>query len=114
MKKVINVKPLNEIELQFEDGKSLTLKFDCEALTRFNDIAKDFYKNKSIPEMCAKVIYIGAKTITLEEARAIVANLDISSIIEIINEFNESMGVSLDEVKGEHAKKLMAQFLNSK
>lgn len=114
MKKVINVKPLNEIELQFEDGKSLTLKFDCEALLRFNDIAKDFYKDKSIPEICAKVVYIGAKTITLEEARAIVANLDPGSIMEIVSEFNESMGVSLKGAQKEYAKKLMAQFLESK
>ena len=37
-KKTINVKPVSEIELQFEDGKSLTLRFDVKALVNFNDL----------------------------------------------------------------------------
>jgi hypothetical protein len=113
MKKVINVKPLTEIELQFEDGKCLSLIFDVEALLRFNNIAEDFYKDTSTPEICAKIVYIGAKTITIEESRAIVSSLDPGTIIEIITEFNESMGVAQNGVQKEYAKKMIAQFLNS-
>lgn len=119
MKKRINVKPVTELELIFEDGKSLTLKFDVEALTHFNDFEdgmQGFLKDKSTPEICAKIVYIGGSShndnLDINEARKIVSNMDPATITEIIYEFNESMGVTQNEAQKELSKKLMAQFLN--
>lgn len=119
MKKTINVKPVDEIVLQFESGESLTLRFDVEALTHFDDLdggLKSFFNEDKIPERCAKILYIGTKSsnpnFTYEKARAIVSELSLPTITEIINEFNESMVTTKDGVQSELSKKLIAQFLN--
>ena len=116
-KKIINVKPATEIELQFEEGRSLTLKFDVKALLNFNDLEdglNGFVKEKSLPIMCAKVIYVGAKAndenFTYDEALKITSELDPGTITDIINEFSDSMGSSKNEVKSEHQKKLTMEF----
>jgi hypothetical protein len=121
MKKIINVKLVNELELKFEDGKSLTLKFDVQALSHILDFKgglEEFIKDPSTPEVCAKLLYIGAVSnnveFTVEEARKVVSNLDPATITTIINEFNESMGAGTNEVNKELQKKMMALFLNSK
>lgn len=118
-KKIINVKPVSEIELQFEDGKSLTLRFDVKALLNFNDLddgLNGFIKDNSLPIMCSKIIYIGAKSVdndfTYDEAYKITSQLDPSTITTIINEFNESMGTVKSEVQDEAQKKFMTEFLN--
>lgn len=117
-KKKINVKPVSELELQFEDGNIVTLRFDVKALLNFNDFEDGltgFIKDASLPTMCSKVIYIGAKSLddnfTYEDALKITAELDPCTITEIINEFNESMGTSKNELQGEYQKKLMEQFV---
>lgn len=119
-KKIINVKPVTELELQFEDGKSLCIVFDTEAISNFNDLEggiKGFIEEKSIPEKCAKVIYTGAKSrqpdFTLEEARALVSELSPVTITEIMNEFNENMGATKNEVQSELQKKLMKEFVET-
>jgi hypothetical protein len=119
-RKTINVKPVTELELQFEDGKSLTLRFDVQALLNFNDLEGGLtgaIKEKSIPIMCSKVVYIGAKAVdenfTYEEAVKITSELDPSTIVDIINEFNESMGTTKNEVQSEAQKKLMKEFIES-
>lgn len=119
-RKTINVKPVSELELQFEDGKSLVLRFDTQALLNFNELEgglTGFIKEKSIPVMCSKVVYIGAKAtdgnFTYEEALKITSELDPGTIMEIINEFNESMGTSKNEVQSELQKKLMAEFVKN-
>jgi hypothetical protein len=118
MRKKINVKPVNELELVFEDGKSLILKFDMEALLHFNDVAEGLFQDISIPEICAKVIYIGGANYNdgfdLKEARKIVSNLDPETITVIINEFTANMNIEMNEVQKELSKKLMEQFLSTK
>lgn len=118
MKKIINVKPVTELELQFESGETLSLRFDVKAISNFNEIEggiNDFLKEMSMPEMCAKVIYIAGVSnnseLTLERARVITSNLDPMTITEIMTEFNISMGSGKNEVQKEIQKKLMEQFL---
>jgi hypothetical protein len=120
MKKIINVKPVTELELQFEDGKVICVVFDTEAvfnLTELDGGINSFMSEKSLPERCAKIIYAGAKTkqneFTIEDARALVCELSPVTITEIMNEFNENMGVAKNEVQSELQKKLMKQFLES-
>jgi hypothetical protein len=118
MKKIINVKPVTEIELKFEDGSSLDICFDAEAVSNFSELEGGltaFIKEDSMPERCAKIIFIGARSkksdFTLEAARAIVANMAPTTITEIVLEFNESMGAASNEVQSELQKKLMEQYL---
>ena len=119
MKKTFNVKPVTEIELKFENGESLDIVFDIEAISNFTDLdggLTTFINEDKLPERCAKIIYIGAKArrqeFTLEEARILVSNMDTVTITDIMNEFNESMGASKNGVQSELTKKLMAQYLD--
>jgi hypothetical protein len=117
MKKKINALPVTELELLFEDGNSLELKFDAEAVSNFSELdggLTAYIKEDKYPERCAKIVYIGAKAkkpdFTLEEARVIVSELSPITITEIMNEFNESMGASKNGVQSELQKKLMEDF----
>lgn len=117
-RKVINVKPPTELELQFEDGRSLLVVFDTEAYMNLSELGgglTGFASEKSLPEQCAKIIYSGAtsrnRDFTIEESRVLVSNMDISSITDIINEFSESVGMTKNGVQSELQKKLMEQFV---
>ena len=119
MKKTFNVKPVTEIELKFENGESLDIVFDIEAISNFTDLEgglTSFIQEDKLPERCAKIIYIGAKArkqdFTLEDARTLVSNMDTLTITEVMNEFNESMGAAKNGVQSELSKKLMAQYLD--
>lgn len=119
-RKVISVKPVTELELQFEDGKSLCVVFDTEAFMNLSELdggLTGFSSEKSLPEQCAKIIYAGAKSrnknFTLEDSRALVSNMDIASITDVINEFSESVGMTKNGVQGELQKKLMEQFIQT-
>lgn len=119
-KKVISAIPLSELELQFIDGTNLTLVFDMESIANLRHLKggmTSLIKESSIPEKCAKIIFIGAKSrnhdFTLEKARKLVSQLSPITITEIINEYSESMGATKDGVQSELQKKLMEEFLKS-
>ncbi len=119
MKKKIGVKPVIEIELEFQEGNSLNIRFDAEAISNFSELEgglTSFINEDRLPERCAKIIYIGAKSLqsefTLEEARAIVSEMSPITITEIVNEFNESMGYAKNELQGELQKKLAEQYMS--
>jgi hypothetical protein len=118
MKKIIKVQPISEIELEFDNEKSLYIRFDMEALLRFDDIPgglTSFIADTSVAERCAKVIYIGAVNsnpgFTLEKAREIVVNMDPNSVMEVLIEFGNSMGTTNNEMIKELQKKTMMEFL---
>jgi hypothetical protein len=118
MKKSYNVKPVDEIELSFEDGKKVILKFDVKSLLNLNNLKggmASFFKEKSLPEMCAKLIYMSGaeynEGLDLAEARKIVSNLDWKTIMSLMNDFGESMGISVGEGQADMLKKMMPQFL---
>jgi hypothetical protein len=117
MKKQISVMDPTELEIKFEDGKVINLIFDVKSLTGFNNVEGGFsalLNEKSIPELCARIIYATGtehnEGLDLQKAREMVSRMDILTLGEIMNEFNESIGTSKNEVQKELQKKLMAQY----
>lgn len=116
-KKIMTCKAAPEIELQFDGGEAILLRFDIRCLATIQEHEgglKDFLKN-SLPEMAAIIVYGAGKDINdgfdEQKARTIVANMSIENITEIINTFQESVGQTTND---ENAKKLVAQFLGEK
>lgn len=116
MKKIISCKPVDDIELQFNGGESILLRFDVESLMHLQEIEGNLNElfKMPIPEMCALVIYAGAvahnEGMTKEKAREMVCGMSIDTINAILEEFGASMGQN----NSEYGKKLMAQFLAKK
>lgn len=116
-KKVMTCKAAPEIELQFDGGESILLRFDIRCLVNMQEVEgglKEFMK-KGIAEMAAAIVYAAGKDINdnfdEEKARAIISNMSIDNITEIVKTFEESIGSTGNE---EEAKKIMAQLLGKK
>lgn len=116
-RKRIECKPTPEIELAFEEGESILLRFDISALMAIQELEGGLNNlmEKSVPEMCAVIMYGAGKehnaNFTLERAREIISNLSVSVITEIYEEFTDAMTASSKQEKEELAKKVMAQYL---
>ncbi len=114
MRKVIECKPVSEVELRFNGGESIILRFDVEALMTLQETEGDLGAalKKSPSEMCASILYAGAvgknEGMTKEKARELVCQMSIETINAIIEEFTESFGKGGNE---EYTKKILAQFL---
>jgi len=113
-KKVMTCKAAPEIELQFDGGETILLRFDIRCLAAIQELEgglKDFLK-KPLPEMAAIIVYGAGKDINSDfdeqKARGIVSNMSIETITEIINTFQESVGQNANE---EETKKMLAQIL---
>lgn len=117
-RKVISCKPTPEIELAFEGGEAILLRFDISALMAIQEMdgGLNNLMSKSVPEICAVIMYGAGKehneNFTLEKAREIVSNLSVSVIAEIYEEFTDAMYASNKEQKEDLAKKMMAQYLD--
>ena len=117
MRKVINCKPVPELEINIDGGDSVLLRFDVNAVMALQELEGGIAEvlKMKIPEMAATIIYAGAITstpdFTIEKARQMVAFMAIEDITAIIDEFSNSMGVVKNGESEEYAKKLMAQFL---
>ena len=117
-RKVISCKPAPEIELAFDGGESILLRFNTMALMTIQEMEGGLNNllTKSFPEMCAVIMYGAGKEMnegfTLEKAREITSNLSIDVIAEINETFTEAMYASNKEEKEELAKKMMAQYLD--
>lgn len=113
-KKVMTCKAAPEIELQFDGGESILLRFDIRCLVNMQEVEgglKEFMK-KGIAEMAAAIVYAAGKGINddynEEKAREIVSNMSIQNITEIVKTFEESVGTVGGD---EETKKLIAQIL---
>lgn len=117
-RKVIACKPTPEIELEFEGGESILLRFDIRALMVIQEMEGGLNNlmNKSVSEICAVIMYGAGKehneNFTLEKAREIISNLSVSVMTEIYDEFTSAMVANSKQEKEELAKKLMAQYLD--
>lgn len=111
MKKTINVKPVSEIALDFDNGETITLRFDIRALMQLKEMHDlETLTSEPIPEVCAMLVASSAvDQLDLEEARSIVASMDLSTIMAIMSEWNDSLGGD-----DEATKKVTAAFLNKK
>ena len=113
-KKIMTCKAAPEIELQFEGGEEILLRFDIRCLSNIQETEgglAEFIK-QGVAEMAAAIVYAAGKDINddfdKEKARAIISNMSIENITEIIKTFEESVGSTGNE---EEAKKLLAQIL---
>ena len=116
-RKVMQCKSAPEIELCFDGGEVILLRFDIRCLVNIQEFKGGLAKfvKQSTAEMAASIIYAAGKDINddfdEEKARAIISNMSIDNITEIIKTFEESIGSTGNE---EEAKKLMAQLLGKK
>lgn len=116
-KKTMVCKTAPEIELCFDGGEAILLRFDIRCLLALQELdggLTEFVK-KGIAETAVMIVYAAGKDINENfdeaKARAIVSNMNLENIIEIANTFSESMGSYAED---ENTKKLIAQFLTPK
>ena len=119
MAKKMVCKAAPEIEISIDGGdESVLLRFDVACLASLQELEggmKALFK-MNIPEQAARLMYAAGKdhneNFTLEDARKMVSCMDVSSVLEIINVFSESVGSEVDKtVPNEYIKKMMAQLL---
>ena len=114
MAKKMICKSAPEIELCIDGGDSVLLRFDVQCLANLQEVEGGYKAllKMPIPEQAALLMFCAGKdnneNYTLEDARKMVACMDIASVTEILNTFSESTGT---QVEGDYAKKLMAQML---
>ena len=113
-RKVMQCKSAPEIELCFDGGEAILLRFDIRCLVNIQEAKgglKKLIKN-GIAEMTATIIYAAGKDINdnfdEKKAREITSNMSIEGITEIVKTFEESIGTAGDN---EDTKKLIAQLL---
>lgn len=116
-RKVMTCKSAPEIELCFDGGEAILLRFDIRCLMELQALEGGLAElaNSGIAESAAKILYAAGAGINENydesKAKEIVSNMSIDNIIEIVNTFSESMGNIADD---EAIKKMVAQFLNKK
>ena len=116
-RKVMTCKSAPEIELCFDGGEAILLRFDIRCLLALQELEGGLTElaNKGVVETVAKIVYAAGKDINenYDESKAneIVSNMSIENIMEIANTFSESMGSFTED---ETTKKMVAQFLNMK
>lgn len=118
MKKTICAEEATELELQFNNGKSLNLHFNIKALSFINDKGigglKGLLERMNVPEYCAKIIYMTAKAageeMTLQKARKLTCTLSPKTITTIVQEFQSLYGSDADE---ESQKKTAEEIIKS-
>lgn len=117
-KRIMTCKAAPEIELQFDGGEVILLRFDIRCLSNIQELegGMEGFLKKTFTEMAAAILYAAGKDLNdgLDElkARELISKMAIENIVELIEIFQESVGAKggNDEV----AKKLMAQFLANK
>lgn len=118
-KKIMACKAAPEIELCFDGGESILLRFDIRCLMNIQELEGGLgeFMKKNVAEMAAGIVYAagkginGDKDFTEEKARALISGMSLGDLLDIIKTFEESIGETKND---ENAKKLMAQFLTQK
>lgn len=121
MKKTYAVKPKTEIELQFEDGKSINITFGAAAIqhliTDFDGGLSEALESE-YTELCARIIYSGSveheSEMSIDKAKQIVSNLDLETLTSIIEDFTDSLGKEKKAEIKELQKKSMMEFVTKK
>lgn len=105
MKKTLSVEEATELELKFNDETSLNLAFNVRALSFINDKCigglKGLMQQTSVPEYCAKIVYMTAKAageeMTIQKARTLVCQMSPKIVTEIVQEYQATYGGDMDE-----------------
>lgn len=114
-KKIMTCKAAPEIELCFDGGEAILLRFDIRCLSNIQELDGGLagFLKKGIAEMAASIVYAAGKDINEDfdenKARELIANMSIDNITEIVKTFEESVGSSSEE----ETKKLIAQLLKN-
>ncbi len=120
MGKIICVRPPEELIIQFADGKEYKAVFNMNCLRNFQEMINKqgniALTELSIVRLCCMILYAGinqhGEEISYEEAEALVANMNIQSVNEIVDTFTNEMQGNMKEEQKELVKKMMAQYLN--
>ena len=116
MAKKMICKPAPEIEICIDGGDSKLLRFDVQCLAELQETKGGITKlfKMPLPEQAALIVYAAGKNhndnFTLDDARKMIACMDIESIKEILTTFGESAGTTSD-VSNDFVKKVLAQML---
>ena len=114
-KKIMTCKAAPEIELCFDGGEAILLRFDIRCLSNIQELDGGLtgFLKKGIAEMAASIVYAAGKDINEDfdenKARELIANMSIDNITEIVKTFEESVG----SISEEETKKLIAQLLKN-
>ncbi len=112
-KKVMQCKPAPEIELVTEEGETITLRFNINMWVNLQEGENglEALKELSVPETAALITYAAGKDInegfTLEKARELIAFMDMQSVSEILNTFNESTGFDMEKLTDDQKKTIL-------
>ena len=115
-KKVMTCTAAPEIELQFDGGEAILLRFDVRCLVNIQEMDGGItgFMKKGVAEMAAAIIYAAGKGINdnfdENKARGITAGMSIDTILEVVKTFEESVGATGSD---ENTKKIKAQILES-
>lgn len=119
-KKIMTCKAAPEIELQFDGGVFVLLRFDIRCLVNIQELEgglKAFVK-KGVAEMAAGIVYAAGKDINEDfdekKANAIVSEMSLENVLEIVKTFEESIGSTASGASEEEVKKMVAQLLEKK
>lgn len=114
MKKVLQVKEANELELCFTD-KTLTARFDMRAVSIMQDELRKIREIRRMPfeRIAAIILYSGIKVnheeFTMDEAVALALTIRPCDLNEIVKDYVESIQGTWDP--NEEVKKTIAQIL---
>ena len=112
-KKIMQCKPAPEIELVTEEGETITLRFNINMWVNLQEGENglEALKSLSVPETAALIVYAAGKDInedfTLEKARMIISCMDMQSVSEILNTFNESTGFNIENLSDDQKKTIL-------
>lgn len=115
-KKTMVCKTAPEIELCFDGGEAILLRFDIRCLANIQELEGGLpaFIKKGVADMAASIVYAAGKDINDDfdenKARSLIANMSIDNITEIVKTFEESVGSKVDD---ETTKKLIAQLLKN-
>lgn len=108
MSKKINVKPIETLTFEFEDGKTVDLKFSAYAMMILDDEFEGFSKlfetaKDKLFSNGAKLFYAGMKAcneeVTLDTAKQIVMKMNSADILEVFMFAQDTFGDYVDESK---------------
>ena len=113
-KKIMTCKAAPEIELCFDGGEAILLRFDIRCLLALQELDGGLTElaKSGIVESSVKIVYAAGKDINENfdelKAREIISNMSLENIVEIMDTFSDSLGKYTED---ESTKKLIAQFL---
>ena len=112
-KKVMQCKPAPEIELVTNKGETILLRFNINMWVNLQEGENglEALKSLSVPETAALIVYAAGKDLnedfTLEKARMIISCMDMQSVSEILNTFNESTGFDIEKLSDDQKKTIL-------